>query len=85
MKIHVECYAGYQAEETPRRLKFDDRAVDVIDVIDRWLAPDHRYFKVKGEDGATYILRHDVGSGAWELVMFNSDRAAPAGAGVPAR
>jgi hypothetical protein len=75
MKIHVECYAGHEGEETPRRLRFDNRAVEVIDVIDRWLAPDHRYFKVKGEDGATYILRHDVESGAWELVMFDSGRA----------
>ncbi len=72
MKINVECRAGYQAEETPCRIRFNGRAVEVTDVIDRWLAPDHRYFKVKGDDGATYILRHDVGSAAWELVMFNS-------------
>ncbi len=72
MKINVECCAGYQAEETPCRIQFNGRAVEVTDVIDRWLAPDHRYFKVKGDDGATSILRHDVGSAAWELVMFNS-------------
>jgi hypothetical protein len=76
MKIRVECYAGYQGEETPRRLRLDHRAVEVIDVIDRWLAPDHRYFKVKGEDGATYILRHDVETGEWQLVMFESGRVA---------
>jgi hypothetical protein len=74
MKIHVECYAGYQGEETPQRLRFDHRVVEVIDVIDRWLAPDHRYFKVKGEDGATYMLRHDVELGAWQLVMFDAGR-----------
>lgn len=77
MKIRVDCYAGHQGEETPRRLKFDDREVEVVDVIDRWLAPDHRYFKVKAADDATYILRHDAGSGAWELVMFSSDRIPP--------
>jgi hypothetical protein len=42
----------------------------VIDVLDRWLAPDHRYFKVDGDDGCRYILRHDVASGGWELTMF---------------
>ena len=72
MDIRVECYAGYKAEETPRRLIFDDRAIEVADVIDQWLAPDHRYFKVRGTDGATYIIRHDVGAGRWELVMFES-------------
>jgi hypothetical protein len=75
MKIRVECYAGYHGEETPQRLRFDHRTVAVTDVIDRWLAPDHRYFKVKGEDGAVYILRHDVEAGDWQLVMFDSGRA----------
>ncbi len=70
--IRVECYAGYKGEETPRRFFLGERAVDVADVLDRWLAPDHRYFKLKGSDGATYILRHDAASGHWELVMFES-------------
>ena len=48
----------------------------------RWLAPEHRYFKVRGEDGATYILRHDVPSGAWDMVSFVS---AQAGAPMTAR
>lgn len=74
MKIQVECYAGYQGEETPQRLRLDHRAVEVIEVIDRWLAPGDRYFKIKGDDGATYILRHDVGSGDWQLVTFDSGR-----------
>jgi hypothetical protein len=42
----------------------------VIAVLDQWLAPDHRYFKVQGDDGDTYLLRHDVRSGRWELTMF---------------
>lgn len=75
VRIDVDCHAGYQGEETPWRLRLDDRTVEVTDVIDRWFAADHRYFKVKGEDGATYILRHDAKSGAWELVMFDSGRA----------
>jgi len=35
----------------------------------RWLAPDHRYFKLRASDGI-YILRNDVTSGSWELTMF---------------
>ncbi len=72
MEIRVECYAGYKAEETPRRLIFDDRTIEVSDVIDQWLAPDHRYFKLRGTDGATYIIRHSVAAGRWELVMFEA-------------
>jgi hypothetical protein len=47
-----------------------ERLVGVTDVSDRWLAPDHRYFKVRGDDGDIYILRHDEPADRWELWMF---------------
>jgi hypothetical protein len=75
--LTVECYAGYMGEETPRRFSLDGREVEVAALLDRWLAPDHRYFKLRGDDGAIYILRHDATGGAWELIMY--ERAAPGG------
>ena len=68
--IRVECYAGYRGEETPLRFYCGERKVEVAEVLDRWLAPDHRYFKVKGDDAATYIIRYYVPSDQWELTMF---------------
>ena len=68
--IRVECYAGHRGEEEPRRIFLGERGVAVLEVLDRWLAPNHRYFKVSGDDGATYILRHDETGGTWELVMY---------------
>ncbi len=68
--IRVECYAGHRGEETPRRFHLGSRAVDVIDVLDRWLSPEHRYFKCRGGDNATYILRHDECADRWELTFF---------------
>lgn len=70
MLIRVECYAGYRGDETPRRFWLGERPVAVIDVLDRWQGEDHRYFKLRGDDGASYILRHDVRSGAWTLTMY---------------
>ena len=72
MTLRVECYAGHRGEETPRRFCLGSRRIEIVEVIDRWLAPDRRYFKVQGDDDATYILRHDAGSGTWELTMFDS-------------
>jgi hypothetical protein len=69
MKIRVDCYSGYRGEETPRRFRLDDRQIEISEVVDRWLDPDHRYFKVVGDDGATYILRHDSETDAWELTF----------------
>ena len=70
LAIEVQCYAGYMGEQTPRALTLGAQQVDVAEVLDQWLAPDHRYFKVRGTDGHTYIVRHDVARGSWELTMF---------------
>jgi hypothetical protein len=65
--IDVECYAGYRGEEEPRRFVHQGRRVEVAEILDRWLDPGHRYFKVRGDDGTVSMLRHDVASGEWEL------------------
>jgi len=72
MQIRVDCYAGHRGEETPRRVHFDRRCIEVADVLDRWLAHEYRYFKVLGSDDAIYILRHDVSADAWDLTMYQS-------------
>jgi hypothetical protein len=65
-------FAGYRGEETPRCFYINDRKVAVAEVVDRWLAPEHRYFKVCDTDGDLYILRHDVAVDRWELTMFDA-------------
>ena len=72
--IRVECYAGHRAETEPRRLHIGGREVSVTEVIDRWLDPQHRYFKLRGDDGGIYLIRQDTLSGRWELTLFDSGR-----------
>lgn len=72
--VDVECHAGYRGEETPRRFRLGDRQVEIAEVIDRWLAPDHRYFKVQDTLGDCYILRHDTGADRWEVTLFRGRR-----------
>lgn len=78
LAIAVDCYAGHRGEETPRAIAIGARRIAVVEVLDRWLAPDHRYFKLRGDDGDRYIVRHEVTTGVWELTMFtrggNDDR-----------
>lgn len=70
LSVGVECYAGHRGEETPRALQLGDRRLEVTEVLDQWLGPDHRYFKLRGDDGDIYLVRHDVTSGLWELTLF---------------
>jgi hypothetical protein len=73
LRIGVECYAGHRGEQTPRMLILGHRRVVVAEVLDAWLAPDYRYFKLRGSDGDTYLVRHDERSDMWELTMFRAD------------
>jgi hypothetical protein len=80
MKIRVECYAGYRGEQEPRAFTLGERRFEVLEILDRWLAPDHRYFKVRADDGRAFVLRHDQASSEGELAgMVGPDRGPPAG------
>ena len=70
--IEVHCYAGHRAEETPRTIVFKSRKIRVKKVLDRWLDPTHRYFKLLGDDGDTYMVRHDPQSGQWALTYYQA-------------
>jgi len=70
MRITVESYAGYRAEQEPRAFLLGERRLEVREIVDRWVAPDQRWFKVKADDGRTYILRCDERANAWELAAL---------------
>jgi hypothetical protein len=74
LTIGVDCYAGHRGEQTPRGLILDGRRIAVAEVVDAWLAPDYRYFRLRGNDGDTYLVRHDEPSRTWELTMFRAER-----------
>ena len=75
LAVRVDCYAGYRGDETPVRFFLGERKIEVVQVLDRWLAPDHRYFKLQGDDSGVYIIRYDVPSDEWELTMFSTSSA----------
>jgi len=70
MKIEVESYSDHKADERPTRFRMGERWIAVEEVVDRWYDPDAAYFKVRGNDGAFYILRHDEREDAWTLASY---------------
>jgi len=81
MKILVECHAGYRGEEEPRAFTMGATRLAILEILDRWAAPEHRYFKVKVDDGRTLLLRHDSASGQWELAgLVGAERPPDPGA-----
>lgn len=76
MAIRVESYAGFRGEQEPRAFWLGERRLEVLEIVDRWIGPDQRWFRVRAGDGDLYILRYDEQPGTWELAAFTrSDRA----------
>lgn len=70
MKLTVESYSGYRGEQEPRAFLLGERRIAVVEILDRWVGPDHRYFRVSGDDGHLYVLRRDDAADEWTLGAF---------------
>jgi len=75
MRVVVECYSGYKANERPLAFCLGARRHRVEEVIDRWYGPGATYFRVRSDDGNIYILRHEGGDEGevWTLESFRRD------------
>jgi hypothetical protein len=71
MNLEVEIAFQTGGEPVPSAFKLGSTKLAVREVIDRWLASDHSYFKVLADDASVYILRHDKLAEKWELTLFN--------------
>lgn len=77
--ITVTCYAGYRGEQEPRELEMGGNKIAVASILDRWLSPDHRYFKVMDSDECLYIIRHDENTQLWGLDYYRHPDAPGSG------
>ena len=73
-EFHVDAYAGYKGEETPRSFRVDGTTHPVSEIVGRWYSENHAYFKVRTPGGHKYVLRYDLDCFMWELVMRENDR-----------
>jgi hypothetical protein len=72
--IQVECCAGGKADEAPRRFNWEERTIEVGEVVDRWHQVESKpewpradYFRVRAADKREYLLKHDLESDEWFL------------------
>ena len=70
MKLKVECYSGYKADQRPTRFTLQGRSFRVEEVLDCWYGPDHAYFKVRADDSNLYIMKHSPHLEEWSLELF---------------
>ena len=71
MIITVKAYSGYKANERPLSFSMGEQVYVIEEIIDRWYGEDDDYFKVKADDGYTYIIRYHRSEDLWDLVMMD--------------
>jgi hypothetical protein len=69
----VECRSESGAGPVPARFGWPGRMRRVAEILDAWEGDDHRYFRLRDDDDAIYILRHDRRTGAWEIHFFREE------------
>ncbi|TFV88433.1 hypothetical protein E4K72_21960 [Oxalobacteraceae bacterium OM1] len=74
MLLQVETRAGPHGDPEPISFTLGSQHITVLDLIDRWIAADHSYYKIAASDGDTYILRFDPAAQQWQLTLFQSSR-----------
>lgn len=74
ISVKVECYAGYKADEYPKRFWWDSIQFDVTEILDRWYqganSPDFQpahYYKIRTKSNKTFILKQELNNGKWYL------------------
>ena len=58
----------------PSAFFLGERRIDVVEILDRWLAADHGYYKLLTTDGI-YILRHDDRDDLWALTLYKQSES----------
>ena len=73
MRIQVESYSGYQADERPLRFYLGERTYQVKELLDRWRSPEGSYFRVRADDDQIYLLCHTRKSSASDWTVESAD------------
>jgi hypothetical protein len=70
IRLQVECYSGYKADQRPSRFRIENRCFEVEAVEDQWYSPESKYFRVRAGDGNIYVLRHEEAQDRWTLEAY---------------
>jgi hypothetical protein len=72
MRLYVETYSGYKADERPIAFCLGTWRYEVAEILDQWYDPAAIYFRIRASDGCYYVIRHDQDpmNDVWTLEAF---------------
>ena len=68
VSVTVESHSGFKSEEYPLRFHLKGRKIEISKIVDRWLNPGCRCFKVLADNGKVYVLEYNEINNSWNLL-----------------
>jgi hypothetical protein len=78
MKICVLSRTNRGGNWDPQVFHLGQRRLSVVAVLEQWAEAQYRFFKVRVDDGRSFVLRHDPATGEWELAAAYGGGRSPA-------
>jgi hypothetical protein len=78
MKICVLSRTNRGGNYDPQVFHLGQRRLPVVAVLEQWAEAQYRFFKVRVDDGRSFVLRHDPATGEWELAAAYGGGRSPA-------
>jgi hypothetical protein len=75
VNIHVTAYSGHRGNERPSTLLVDGEAVNVAEIVDRWIEEDvsdrtrKRFFRIRTSDGRLFKIYLNEKTSEWFCEM----------------
>ena len=73
MKLQVESYSGHKVDERPIKFTLAERILFVESIDEQWYGPNAMYFRLRADDGKTYVIAHHNITGEWTLESSRSN------------
>lgn len=74
--IKVESYSGYKADEYPKCFYLINQKIEIKEIIDCWYQGDGNpewpvanYFKIITTCDNQYVIKHEIESDKWYLIL----------------
>ncbi len=72
IRVEMESRAEDEGARRPAAFTLLGRTFRVREVVDQWWGSDHTYCKLVADDGNIYVIRHDLESDTWEMVLMEA-------------
>ena len=63
----VECHSEHEYAEKPTALLWEGKRLEIKKILEEWLGPGEKCFRVETEDEQDFLLIYQIASDQWQI------------------